>query len=514
MSASHRKRPGRDAIDSPAKPAHPLRGHRLAQQSYGARLEALAIAAPNAPAIICDDGALTRGDFDKSANRLARAYAARGLGFGDRATITLPNCVDFFVACLAVWRLGAVPNPVSNRLAAPERRAIVARAQPKLIIGADSDDSGISCIPVGFEPSDDLSDAPLPDQIPPNERAMASGGSTGLPKLIVASNPAVYDENFASAVFKAKRAVLVPGPLYHAAPWSSAWQALFAGCLVVSMERFDARRTLALVEKHSVDRLSLVPTMMHRIWRLPAEERQAFDVSSLEFVMTGGAPCPAWLMRNWIDWLGADVMHEAFGPSERIGGTFITGREWLEHPGSVGTPVGGAKIKILDDDGHEAPAGTMGEIYMMPAGGPGSTYQYVGAQAQTTDDGWESVGDMGYLDADGYLYLGDRRSDMILSAGRNIYPAEIEAVLDAFVGVASSAIIGLPDDDLGQAIHAIIECANDLEPAALRDHVALNLVHYKIPSTFEFVRERLRDDAGKLRRAALRKARTETDNPK
>jgi bile acid-coenzyme A ligase len=247
---------------------------------------------------------------------------------------------------------------------------------------------------------------------------------------------------------------------------------------------------------------------------LPAEERQAFDVSSLEFVMTGGAPCPAWLMRNWIDWLGADVMHEAFGPSERIGGTFITGREWLEHPGSVGTPVGGAKIKILDDDGHEAPAGTMGEIYMMPAGGPGSTYQYVGAQAQTTDDGWESVGDMGYLDADGYLYLGDRRSDMILSAGRNIYPAEIEAVLDAFVGVASSAIIGLPDDDLGQAIHAIIECANDLELAALRDHVASNLVHYKIPSTFEFVRERLRDDAGKLRRAALRKARTETDNPK
>ena len=212
-------------------------------------------------------------------------------------------------------------------------------------------------------------------------------------------------------------------------------------------------------------------------------------------------------MRAWIDWLGPDVMHEAFGPSERIGGTFITGREWLAHPGSVGTPVGGAQIKILDDEGQPVPAGVMGEIYMMPAGGPGSTYQYVGADAQATEDGWESVGDMGYLDDDGYLYLGDRRSDMILSGGRNLYPAEIEGVLDSFPGVQSSAVIGLPDDDLGQAIHALVEPERELSAEAIRDHVAANLAHYKVPRTIEFVHEPLRDDAGKLRRAALRTAR-------
>ena len=483
-------------------------GGYLAKQSYGARLADLAAAEPDHIAIICDEGRLTRGELDRRANRLARAFAQRGLGPGDRATITLPNSLEFFTTCLAVWRLGAVPNPVSNRLAPPERAAIIARAQPALIIGSESEDqSAIPCIPAGFEPDAGIPDAALPDRISPNERAMASGGSTGLPKLIVAANPGVYDADFASAVFKAKRAVLVPGPLYHAAPWSSAWQALFAGCTVVAMRRFDPRRTLELVETHGIDRMGLVPTMMHRIWQLPAEERERYDVSSLEFVMTGGAPCPAWLMRAWIDWLGPDVMHEAFGPSERIGGTFITGHEWLEHPGSVGTPVGGAKIKILDDDGNELPPGEMGEIYMMPAGGPGSTYRYVGADAQPDREGWESVGDMGYLDRDGYLFLGDRRSDMILSGGRNIYPAEIEAALDSFAGVQSSAVIGLPDEDLGQSIHAILECTTDLDAEALRTHVAERLTHYKVPRSFEFVRQRLRDDAGKLRRAALRSAR-------
>jgi bile acid-coenzyme A ligase len=404
--------------------------------------------------------------------------------------------------------VGAVPNPLSHRLPPPERRAIIERAQPALIIGVDSKSAdGIEFLPRGFEPDPSISDAPLPDRTSPNERAMASGGSTGLPKLIVAANPGVYDGAFASNLFKAKRAALVPGPLYHAAPWSAAWQGLFAGCTVVVMRRFEALRTLELIATHRVDRMSLVPTMMQRIWRLPVEQRESFDVSSLEFVMTGGAPCPAWLMRAWIDWLGPSVMHEAFGPSERIGGTFITGTEWLAHPGSVGKPVAGARIKILDDAGQPVPAGTMGEIYMMPERGPGSTYAYVGAEARVTEDGWESVGDMGYLDDEGYLYLGDRRSDMILSGGRNIYPAEIEAAIDRFPGVQSSAVIGLPDDDLGQAIHAILECEGEIDEAALLHHLADHLARYKVPRSLEVVRERLRDDAGKLRRSALRAAR-------
>jgi len=483
-----------------------------AGESYGARLATLAAEAPDRPALICGDAVWTRAEFDRRANRLARAYAGRGLGAGDRATVALGNGLEFFAACLGVWRLGAVPNPISARLPEPERRNLVQLANPRLLIGFEPESAdGRAVIPADHEPDGALPDDPLPDVIAPNERAMASGGSTGVPKLIVAANPAVYDEAFASAVFRAKRTVLVPGPLYHAAPWSSAWQGLLAGCTVVVMPRFDAEETLRLIERHRVDRMGVVPTMLHRIWRLPPEVRERYDTSSLDFVMTGGAPCPPWLMRRFIEWWGADVMNEAFGPSERIGGTFINGRQWLEHPGSVGLPVGGAKLRILDAEGRPCAPGEMGEIYMMPAGGPGSTYRYVGADAQKTPDGYESVGDMGYLDEDGYLYLGDRKSDMILCAGRNVYPAEIEGALAAHPAVRSSAVIGLPDDDLGQAIHAIVECDAGSDEAALRemlrDWLAERLVHYKRPRSYEFTDQPLRDDAGKLRRAALREAR-------
>jgi bile acid-coenzyme A ligase len=228
--------------------------------------------------------------------------------------------------------------------------------------------------------------------------------------------------------------------------------------------------------------------------------------------MTGGAPCPGWLMQAFIDWLGPDVMHEAFGPSERIGGTFITGREWLAHPGSVGRPSGGARLKIVDlETGRELPPGQMGEIYMLPAGGRGSTYRYVGAEARADRDGFESVGDMGYLDEDGYLFLGDRRSDMILCGGRNVYPAEVEAAVEAHPAVRSSAVIGLPDDDLGQRIHALVETDNSLDARSLGDalqaHLRDHLVAWKIPRSFEWVDHPLRDEAGKVRRTALRQAR-------
>jgi bile acid-coenzyme A ligase len=248
--------------------------------------------------------------------------------------------------------------------------------------------------------------------------------------------------------------------------------------------------------------------MIHRIWRLPEEERVQRDVSSLRVVFTGGSPCPPWLMRGWIEWLGPDVMHDVYGPSERIGGTHITGREWLEHPGSVGQPTHGAQIRILDSaTGRDVPAGEVGEVYMMPAGGRGSTYRYVGAEARATADGWESVGDMGYLDADGYLYLTDRRTDMILCGGRNIYPAQVEAALDAHPAVQSSAVIGLPDDDLGQRVHAIVQTFAPLSDKELREHLRERIVHYSIPRSFELVDEALRDDAGKVRRWALREAR-------
>ncbi len=480
--------------------------------SFGAMTTVLAAQDPDAVALVCDGPGgpveLSRGELESRANRLARAYADLGLSEGDMVTLALPNGPDYFLSCFAAWKLGAIPNPVSHRLPQAEREAIIARAEPRLFVGFDENPGGdYPCV------APDLSvehypDAPLPDRVSPKERAMASGGSTGLPKLIVAANPAVYDPASASPIFVGRSAVLVPGPLYHGAPFSAAFQGLFSGCKVVVMHRFDARRCLELIEAHRVDRTLLVPTMMQRIWRLPTAVRESFDVSSLEFVMTGSAPCPAWLMRAWIDWLGPEVMHEAFGPSERIGGTFISGTEWLAHPGSVGRPSAGARMKILDDDGNELPPGEMGEIYIMPAGGTGSTFHYVGAEAKLSRDGWQSVGDMGYFDEEGYLYLGDRRTDMVLVGGRNIYPAEVEAAIDAFPGVRSSAVIGLPDDDLGQYLHAIVDIGDGtLDEAALRDHLQERLVGYKLPRSIETVAEPLRDDAGKMRRSALRDER-------
>jgi bile acid-coenzyme A ligase len=481
----------------------------MAAVSYGRRVTDLAAEQPDAPAFVCEGQVLTRAELERDSNRRAREYARRGVSPGDLVTLTLPNGLEWLKSCLAVWKLGAVPNPLSSRMPQRERDSIIERANPPLIVGIDANEAGgRSSVPAGFEPDASLSSDPLPDVTPPHERALASGGSTGQPKLILPRNPGQYDPEAPSPLFKARRAVLVPGPLYHAVPFSAAWQGLFGGAKVVLMRRFDASECLALIEKHRVDRVHFVPTMMQRICKLTEAERRSRDISSLDFVMTGGAPCAAWLMQAWIDWVGPDAMHESFGPSERIGGTSITGREWLEHPGSVGRPTGETRMRILDPETLEdLPLGVMGEIFMLPPSGPGSTYRYVGANARRTEDGWESVGDMGYFDADGYLYLGDRRSDMILSGGRNIYPAEIEAALDEHPAVRSSCVIGLPDEDLGSRVHALVELSHDVDDAVLRAHVAERLVLYKVPASFERVSEPLRNDAGKMRRSALREER-------
>jgi len=281
----------------------------------------------------------------------------------------------------------------------------------------------------------------------------------------------------------------------------------------VVMERFDAFECLRLIEQHGVDKVSLVPTMMLRITRLADSERLARNVSSLRAVISVGAPCPPWLMRSWIEWLGPEIMNETFGSSERIGGTYINGVEWLQHPGSVGKPVGGAQLKIVDPQtGAECETGAMGEIYMIPRAGPGSSFRYLGADRRTLEGGWESVGDMGYVDEAGYLYLGDRRNDMIVSGGRNIYPAEVEAVLEEYQAVRSAAVIGLPDDDVGQRIHAIAEVAEAVDEEVLKHFVGERLVYYKVPRTIEFVDYPLRNDAGKVRRSALRDARLAATN--
>ena len=272
---------------------------------------------------------------------------------------------------------------------------------------------------------------------------------------------------------------------------------------IVLMPKFDATAFLQCVERYRVDWTFLVPTMMHRIWRLGQQERKRYDLSSLRIVLHSAAPCPEWLKEAWINWLGPETIHELYGGTEGSGATWISGEEWLSHKGSVGKLLPGYRVKVVDPQGQSLPEGQVGELYFLPDTGQGSTYHYIGAEPTALAGGWESLGDIGYIDKDGYLYLSDRKKDLIISGGANIYPAEIEAAIESNSKVRSCIVVGLPDEDLGQKVHAIVDAPSGLTQEILLDYLAEQLVRYKIPRSVEFVDAPLRDDAGKARRSAL-----------
>ena len=466
----------------------------------------LATQYPDRPAITCEDRTLTRRELEHRTNCLARAYQHYGVRQDDLVTIALPNGIEFYEAALAVWKLGATPQPVSARLPRLEREAIVALANPRLVVGGEPGSLGARpVLAAGFTPDPSLSDAPLPERTARYWKVPTSGGSTGRPKLIVAEAPGVFDPVQVLFPHLPNRTQLVAGPLSHNAAFANSMLALFLGNHLVVLPRFDALRTLECLAQYRVDVVILVPTMMQRIWRLGEAVRTPFDLSALRLMVHMSAPCPPWLKEAWITCLGPERVHELYGGTEGLSYTWITGSEWLTHRGSVGKPIRG-QMQIRDAEGHVLAPGTLGEIYMRPEAGPGTTYHYIGAEP-TRVDGWESLGDLGWMDAEGYLYLADRRTDLILRGGANVYPAEVEAALDAHPRVRSSAVIGLPDEDLGQRVHAIVDAPEGVTDAELLAHLADRLVRYKIPQSFEYVAAPLRDDDGKVRRSALRDQR-------
>ena len=475
--------------------------------SFVNQLRRLAAERPDAVAVSCQGESITRAGMLERGGDLAVHLQGLGVRTGDLVTVALPNSIDWFVSYVAIWLLGATPQPVSSRLPQRELEALIELADPPVVIGApDGAVQGRHSIPVGFRaPRADAS--ALPDVISPAWKAPTSGGSTGRPKLIVSGDPAVMDETAPPPLMMDPGGCLVmPGPLYHNGPAVWSWQALLNGLSVALMPRFDAEGTLAEIEQHRGSVLYMVPTMMKRIWRLPEDVRLRYDLTSLRVVWHLAEPCPEWLKQCWIDWLGPERIMELYAGTEAQTATVITGAEWLAHRGSVGRVQPGT-VMITDEDGNEVPTGEMGEVWMRSLRGT-PTYRYVGATARTREGGWESLGDMGRLDADGYLYLGDRASDMILSGGANIYPAEVEAAIQEHPAVQSCAVIGLPDEDKGAVIHAIIEAtAAQVGEDELRAFLAERLVTYKIPRTFEYVDFPLRGDDGKVRRSALRAER-------
>jgi len=479
----------------------------VAGTTFFTALRQLAAADPERPALTCGDVTLTRAAFVERVARLAALFAGRGVVEGSTVTIGLPNSIALVESIFAAWALGAVPQPISDRLPPAERSAIVDLASPSLLVGVPAGEAGAR--PSLESVPDSLPAGEFTPGVSPVWKLVTSGGSTGRPKLIAATAPAVVENVGGLGALVHMRpggCVLVTGPISHNAPFVVTAAGMLLGNHVVLMPRFDPAETLRLVERHRVTWLYLVPTMMVRIWRLPESVRLAADVSSLEVAFHMAAPCPPWVKQEWIDWLGPEKVLELYGGTELQAMTVITGTEWLAHRGSVGRPVIG-EIEVRDFEGRPVPAGQEGEIWMRRGPGAPPPYRYIGATARSAADGWESLGDIGHLDADGYVYVTDRFADMILVGGANVYPAEIEAALDEHPAVRTCCVIGLPDDDLGSIPYAIVELSEPASDEDLMAHLRRRLAPHKLPRVIERASTPLRDDAGKVRRSALRAER-------
>ena len=457
--------------------------------------------------------AITWDQLERNANRRARAFAAKGVKPGDFVAIGLPNSNAFFETTFAVWKCGATPTSLTWRLPRGEAAAVLDILKPSLVVGGQADWNASNSLPIDFVP-EGMSDEPLENPVARHWKAMTSGGSTGRPKVILDHQPAVTDPAGVPPLAQpAGASLLNPGPLYHNAPFIVSHMALFYGGRVTGMTKFDAEETLRLIEASRVQWVNFVPTMMHRIWALPEEARNRYDLSSLQIVFHMAAPMPPWLKEKWIEWLGPERIYELYGGTEAQGRTVITGVEWLAHKGSVGKIGDGCQLRIIGEDGNDVAPGETGEIYFLPNDGPGVSYHYLGAEPKRRPDGWESLGDIGRLDADGYLYLGDRLADMVLRGGANIYPAEVEAAVTEHPGVHSCVVVGLPDPEFGQRVHAILELNGSAEAQAVADSMGDflgdRLSRYKHPDSFEAVAVAPRDDSGKVRRTLLRDERAQ-----
>jgi bile acid-coenzyme A ligase len=476
---------------------------------FPVRLAELAAAEPDRAALTCEGTTLTRAELESATNRLARDFQARGVRPGDFASIVLPNGVPFVLAEIAAWKTGAVPQPLSPKLPVGELSEIIALTDPALVIGdVEPAVSGTRpVLPAKFQ-SQQQDDGPLPVAVSPSWKAPTSGGSTGRPKVIIAGRPSLVEDVDPSAEaygIEPDGVALVPSPVSHNGPNMAVGMSLLRGNHVILMRRFDAAETLRLISEHQVTWLYTVSTILSRIAKLPADVRAAADMSSLRTVFHTAAPVPMWLKQQWIDWVGP-IIREIYAGTESQAATMITSEEWLAHPGSVGRVLRG-EMQVRDADGRVLPPGQEGKVWMRRAFGTEPTYRLLGGQAQVDEAGWESLGDVGWFDEDGYLYLGDRETDMILVGGANVYPAEIEAALGLHEAVVDSCVIGLPDDDLGNVPHAIVFPRGPVTETALLDHLKARVASYRLPRSFEFVAEPLRDEAGKIRRSRLRTER-------
>ncbi|HEX9889945.1 MAG TPA: AMP-binding protein [Nitriliruptorales bacterium] len=492
------------------------------QVSLGRRLTDLAGAQPDATAIIFyphegDAREISFGSLESHSNRIARELAHRGVGAESLVAVGLPDEPLAITIWFAAWKLGACVLPISARLPAREREALLATAaqfRAPVTVGRWSDGRPPDVHAGGLLDLTGRSEDPLPDVVPEPGTAIGSGGTSGTPKITVNDGPLALGLDDDGQVIQAPlltamnvapgQVHLVCTPMYHTNGFGAAYGGLILGDPIVLFEKFDAPRIVEAIERHRINQFIVVPAVLQRLAEVDGIEDR--DLSSLVAVGYGGAPCPEWVTRKWIELIGAEHLFHGYGATESIGKTALRGDEWLERPGSCGRPIQ-SEVRILDEDGNELPPGEIGEVFMRPTGADKPVFRYVGADyKQVTPDGFVSLGDYGRLDEDGFLYIADRRSDLIITGGANVYPAEVESAVSEHPAVADVAVIGLPDDRWGRRVHAVIQLHAGLaEPDAgeLDAWCRERLAPYKCPKTYEFVQALPRTAVGKLSRTRL-----------
>jgi len=487
----------------------------------------------------CGARSVTYPELFERALRASRGLLELGVGAGDRVALLLRNSVEFLEASVATAPLGASAVPINWHWRSEEIAHVLGDSRAKALVVhadlwpeiADSLPDATSVVFVApFDGStaslappfdggvwwEQLAGAAEPLTEPPEGASPVSiiytSGTTGRPKGVVREPSSDAQREAArsllSAIFElgpGERTV-IPAPLYHTAPNVYALAAAAQGMDMTIMAGFDAEEFLRLVERHRVTVVQMVPTMFVRLLALPEQVRRRYDLSSLRRVVHAAAPCPPEVKRAMIEWLGP-IIYEYYGGTETGPIVFCTSEEWLAHPGTVGRPLDGAVVKVLDAGGRELPAGASGEIYMWLDVWPDFTYEGDEHKRRSVErDGLISCGDIGYVDEHGYLYLNDRSSDMVISGGVNIYPAEIEACLLSLEGVRDCAVFGIPDEEFGEGLAAHVELDEhtELSADAVREHVRTRLAGYKTPRVVEFSDSLPREDSGKIFKRRLR----------
>ena len=490
---------------------------------------------PNKPAYIMTGTGqvVTYSELEAGANQIAHLFRKLGLKLGDRIGIMLENHPRYLQICWAAQRAGLYYTPISWRLLDEEVAYMLNNSEAKVFICSHTvknvapsllDNTPgviarymIDGVVDGYADFEEaiasMPTTPIADQC---EGAMLlySSGTTGYPKGI--HRPLKFQEYGTAEVvpimtdlYGATRdsIYLSPAPMYHSAPLGFAMLCLRMGCTVVIMEHFDPEQALASIEKYKITHSQWVPTMFVRMLKLPVETRSKYDLSSLKYAIHGAAPCPVLVKEQMIEWWG-EILYEYYAGTEAIGFVHLNSAEWLAHRGSVGRPLN-CELHICDDDGNEVPVGTSGTIYM----GGGPTFEYYKDKKKTEETrhpaGWATLGDVGYLDEEGYLYLTDRKHFMIISGGVNIYPQETENVLIMHDKVMDVAVFGVPNDEFGEEVKAVVqlrehvEANSDLE-SELIEYCRAHLSHVKCPQTIDFRKELPRHPTGKLYKRLLK----------